>query len=178
MKTILLGLCCAWSLAAMAQSAPADPWTSLRFLEGNWTGTAEGESGRGTAHRSYRFILGYRFLEEANVSAYAPKKPDLSGEVHEHRSLLSYDRMRKRLVLRQFHQEGFVNQYVQDPDLGSTGKVVFVSEGFENLSPKWRARETYELISRDAFIETFEIAPPGKEFSVYSRNSFTRAVPR
>lgn len=30
------------------------------------------------------------------------------------------------------------------------------------------------LCSDQAFAETFEIAPPEKEFSVYSKNEFTR----
>ena len=40
--------------------------------------------------------------------------------MHEHWSFFSYDRARKALVLRQFHQEGFVNQYVLDTAERST----------------------------------------------------------
>ena len=58
----------------VATPAPSpDPWAQVRFLEGDWVGTAEGEPGIGTVHRSYQFIMGYRFLHERNVSAYAPK---------------------------------------------------------------------------------------------------------
>jgi hypothetical protein len=39
---------------------------------------------------------------------------------------------------------------------------------------QWRARETYDLISSDEFIETFEIGAPGKPLHVYSRNHFKR----
>lgn len=38
-----------------------------------------------------------------------------------------------------------------------------------------KARETYEMISNNEFTETFELAPPGKAFVVYSRNHFKRA---
>ena len=158
--------------------AAADPWAAIRFLEGDWVGTAEGEPGVGTVHRSYEFILGYRFLHERNVSAYAPKRPDAGVELHEHRSILSYDKKRKLLVLRQFHQEGFVNQYVLDPEKSSGTRLVFVSESFENLDPRWKARETYDLAPPSSFTETFELAEPGKDFAVYSKNSFKRAGSR
>ena len=165
--------------APTATPTPApDPWSQVRFLEGEWVGTAEGEPGIGTVHRSYQFILGNRFLYERNVSAYAPKQPNIGGELHEHWSILSYDKKRKRLVLRQFHQEGFVNQYVLDEEQSTPKRLVFVSESFENLDPRWKARETYEIGSSDAFTEIFELAEPGKDFQMYSKNTFKRAGKR
>jgi hypothetical protein len=174
--TLALLLFCssALALAPAADAPPADPWEPVRFLEGEWTGVAQGEPGVGTVHRSYQFILGHRFLHERNVSAYAPKQPNTPGELHEHWSLISFDKQRKRLVLRQFHQEGFVNQYVFDAEHSSPRRLVFVSESLENLDSRWRARETYEVVSPDEFTETFEIAMPGKDFSLYSKNSFKR----
>ena len=104
------------------------------------------------------------------------KQPNTGGEVHEHWSFISFDKKRKCLVLRQFHQEGFVNQFMLDAGQSAPRRLVFVSEGFENLDSKWRARETYEMSSSDAFTETFELAEPGKEFQIYSKNSFKRAA--
>ena len=157
------------------QGAQADPWAAVRFLEGEWVGVARGEPGSGTVHRSYAFVLGKRFLHERNVSAYAPKAPNAQGELHEHRSMFSIDGQRKRLVLRQFHQEGFVNQYVIDVEHSTPKRLVFVSEALENLDAKWRARETYDVDSHDSFIETFDLAPPGRELALYSQTVFTRA---
>jgi hypothetical protein len=76
--------------------------------------------------------------------------------------------------LRQFHQEGFVNQYTQNPAESGPEKLVFDSERFENVDNSWRARETYDIRSADEFIETFELGQPGKELQVYSRNHFKR----
>ena len=176
MKSVLLTL--AFTMGLAAQQPAADPWEPVRFLAGEWAGTSQGEPGTGTAQRSYQFVLGSRFLHERNVSTYAPRQPGKAGEVHEHWSLISYDKKRKKLVLRQFHQEGFVNQYVLDEALSTPKRIVFVSEGFENLDSRWRARESYDLVSRDEFTETFEVAMPGKEFSVYSTNAFKRVTPR
>jgi len=178
MVTALLLLSLALGVSAAAPAPPSpDPWEPVRFLEGELTGESQGESGIGTVHRSYQFILSHRFLHERNVSAYAPKQPNTPGELHEHWSLLSFDKQRKRLVLRQFHQEGFVNQYVFDAGQSTARKLVFVSESFENLDSRWRARETYEVISPDEFTETFEIAEPDKEFAVYSKTSLRRVRP-
>jgi len=54
--------------------------------------------------------------------------------------------------------------------------LVFESETFENFSNAWKARESYEFLSDDEFIETFELAPPDKSFQVYSRNHFKRVA--
>ena len=62
------------------------------------------EACRRTVRRRYAFVLGDRFLHETNVSTYPPQPANKAGEVHEHWSFFSYDRSRKALVLRQFHQ--------------------------------------------------------------------------
>jgi hypothetical protein len=53
---------------------------------------------------------------------------------------------------------------------------VFESERFESFSNDWRARETYELRGPDEVIETFELAPPGGELQVYSKNHLRRVA--
>ncbi len=155
------------------EQAP-DPWEPLRFFAGKWKGVAEGQAGHGTVERTYEFVMRGRFLHERNVSTYEPQEKNPEGEVHEHWSLFSYDKGRKALVLRQFHVEGFVNQYALP--LAAAGKqgFVFESEAFENLPSGWKAREVYEIRSNDEFIETFELAAPGKPFELYSRNHFRR----
>jgi hypothetical protein len=173
--TFATALAAAQESTAPAQPAPVDSWQAIRVLEGSWTGTAEGEPGVGTVHRTYQFVLEHRYLHERNVSAYDSKQLNTPGELHEHWSFFSYDKTRKRLVLRQFHQEGFVVQYVFVAEQSSPQKLVFESESLENLDSRWRARETYEIRSPTEFTETFELAPPGKEFAMYSKTSFRRS---
>jgi hypothetical protein len=167
----LLGLVQA---VASEQTRP-DVWEPVRFLVGAWEGTAEGQAGAGTVRRVYAFVLKDRYLHETNVSTYPPQPANKAGEVHEHWSFFSYDRSRKALVLRQFHQEGFVNQYVLSTPESRPGRLVFTSETFENFDNNWSARETYEIRSPDEFVEIFELRAPGKTFEVYSRNTFKRA---
>ena len=154
--------------------APPDPWSPVRFMAGEWDGESEGEPGKGTVKRSYQFVLGDKFLHERNVSTYPAQPRNPRGEVHEHWSFLSYDKARRALVLRQFHQEGFVNQFVMAP-AAPGGAMVFESEALENVPAGWKARETYEVVSPDEFVETFELAMGDKPYAVYSRNRFKRA---
>ncbi len=160
--------------AAPAPAPKPDPWALLRFLEGEWQGAAEGEPGVGTVHRSYQFVLQHRFLEERNVSAYAPKTAGAAGELHEHRSLFSYDRKRKLLVLRQLHQEGFVNQYAFVPEASTPAKLVFVTEAPREPRRQLARAKTYEVRSPNEFVETFELAEPGKDFAPYSPHHLQR----
>ena len=161
-------------LAFTASAADPDPWQPVRFLLGRWTGTVQGESGNGTVVRSYEFSLSNRFIEERNVSTYPVQERNRKGEVHEHRGFISYDKLRKKLVLRQFHQEGFVNTYVLNAAESTGNVLVFDSEAIENLGAGFKARETYEIYSSDEFVETFEVAEPGKPLDLYSRTRFTR----
>lgn len=173
-RGILAALAALTLTATAADALKSDPWQPVRFLIGRWTGTVQGEAGNGTVTRSYELTLGGQFIEERNVSTYPAQQKNRKGEVHEHRSFISYDRRRQRLVLRQFHQEGFVNTYVLNPTESTGNLLVFDSESFENLDSAYKARETYEIYSSDEFIETFEVAEPGKPLDLYSRTRFTR----
>jgi hypothetical protein len=151
------------------QSPPADRFADVAFLVGQWEGTSEGQPGTGTVRRVYERVFNGRFIRFQNTSTYPPQPKNPKGEVHQDAGFISFDNARKRLVLRQFHIEGFVNQYVQEPD-----RLVFVSEAIENIPAGFRARETYVVLGPDAFEEIFELAEPGKEWEIYSRTRFTR----
>lgn len=168
----VIALAGVFALTADAAAPAPDNWAPVRFLIGQWTGTAVGEPGEGKVTRQYEFVLNDKFIRETNTSVYAAEEKGKKDEVHEHMSFISYDKARKLVVMRQFHVEGFVNQYAIAS--ATTTNVVFDSERFENFSNEWRARETYDIVSADEFIETFELAEPGKSFEVYSKNHFRR----
>lgn len=152
-----------------------DPWVFLRRLEGTWRGTGQGEPGTSTVQRTYEFVLRKTFLQARQMGTYAPQEKNPKGEVHEDWGLYSYDKQRRVLVLRQFHVEGFVDQYVAEIPTGDS--VVFTTEAIENLPAKWRARETLRLIGDAELLEVFELAPPGKDFSTYSETRLGRVKP-
>ncbi len=162
-------------LSATRQASPAaNRLASLAPLIGRWTGTTEGQPGNGTVEREYERILNGRFIQVRNRSTYPPQEKNKKGETHEDIGVFSFDSGRRQIVLRQFHTEGFVNQYLLDPG-SAPGKLVLVTEAIENIPAGWRARETYVLTGADQLDEIFELAPPGKEFEPYSRARLTRA---
>jgi hypothetical protein len=162
-------------LAAFGAEPVPEVWEPVRRFVGTWSGTASGQAGEGGVSRRYAWVMGEQFLHESNVSVYPPQEKNKKGERHEHWGVFSFDRARKAIILRQFHIEGFVNTYRLTAV--SAEKMVFESESFENFSNSWRARETYEFVSRDEFVETFELAAPGKEFTIYSRTRLRREGP-
>ena len=167
-----------WGVLLVALATPpwaqdSDPWKPLTRFVGHWQGVSSGQAGEGTVVRSYATIMAGRFIQESNTSTYLPQDKNKKGEVHEHSGMFSYDKQRKLLMLRQFHIEGFVNTYRQVSPAGAD-KLVFESEAFENFSNAWKARETYEFDGDDRLVETFELAPPSKDFQVYSRTELNR----
>ena len=166
--------------AAETPASPAkpDPWAPLRFLLGKWQGEVQGEPGVGKAVREYAFILNDRFIEVRNQSTYPPQEKNPNGEIHEDRAMISHDRAAKKLVMRQFHAEGFVNHYILDSVSADGRTVVFVTAAIENIPPGWRGRESYTRTGEDTFTELFELAEPGKEFGKYSETRFKRVNPQ
>jgi THAP4-like, heme-binding beta-barrel domain len=155
------------------QAPPVDPFAPVAALVGRWEGTVEGQPGTGTVRREYSRVLNGRFIHVRNRSAYPAQEKNPKGEVHEDEGFISHDRSRTLLVFRQFHVEGFVNQYVSEPG-ATTARIVFTSEAIENIPAGWRARETYVVHGPDEFEEIFELAESGKPFEVYSRSRLRR----
>ncbi len=159
--------------ATRQAAAPTDALAPLAGLVGRWAGTTEGQPGKGTVERAYERVLGGRFIQVRNRSTYPPQEKNAKGEVHEDVGFFSFDGARKRIVLRQFHTEGFVNQYVLDPG-SAAERLVLVTEAIENIPAGWRARETYVVTGTDQLEEVFELAAPGKDLEPYSRTRLTR----
>ena len=154
-------------------SNAADPFERVSFFIGRWEGTSEGQPGKATVRREYARVLNSRFIRVHNRSEYPPQDKNPKGEIHEDEGFISFDRAWKRLVFRQFHVEGFVNQYVEDADT-SPSRVMFTTETIENIPAGWRARETYVVHGPDEFEEVFELAESGKPFELYSRARLRR----
>lgn len=178
----LAGFILLLALAAAAQdtakeakpSAASSPLDPVRFLIGHWTGTTQGEPGQGKGEREYELVLGGKFLRGTNKTVYPPQEKNPKGETHEDVGYFSYDRARKKVILRQFHVEGFVNEYAERSGDAAGKVVVLESERIENIPDGWRARETYKVISEDEFSEVFELAPPQKDFAVYAESRWKR----
>ena len=158
----------------MAKEKKQDVWAPFRFFVGSWEGAGEGCSGKSRTERHYEFVLNGNFLQVRNKCTFKPQKKNPKGETHEDTGFFSYDSNRKKFVLRQFHVEGFINQYVLDGFTDHDKTIVFVTESIENIPLGWRARETYRILNDDEFTEVFELAGPEKDFRVYTENRLRR----
>ncbi|MDP9190783.1 MAG: hypothetical protein M3P06_03670 [Acidobacteriota bacterium] len=162
MKTFrLIAILILSSVTLIADDKPAG-LARLDFLIGKWRGPSSGQPGEGQVERECARILNDRFIECRSTVTYPPQKTNPKGGVHVERAIYSFDKRAKKLCLRQFHGEGFVNSYIEGEPL------TFTTTDIENIPEGWRARETYKLLSADSLEETFELAEPGKEFARYS----------
>lgn len=179
MKIKLILLVSVTVLACLVTSAKAadltSSWDPLKFFVGSWEGSSTGESGKGESVRTYEFVLNNKFIQIRNKTHYPAQENNPKGETHEDLGFISFDKIRKVFVLRQFHIESFVNQYKSEA-LQDTKTLVFVSESIENIPSGWRARETYKLLSDNEFTETFDLAAPNEDFKTYSATTYRRKI--
>ena len=148
-------------------------WMPFQPFIGTWTGTGDGVDGKGTYERSYQFVLNKKYIEVKNKTVYAPTKENSKGYIHEDVGYISNDKMRNKFVFRQFHGEGFINQYTLDSLSADKKTFVFISEAIENIPKGWRARVTY-VVSENALTEIFHLAEPNKTFEPYTKASLTK----
>lgn len=159
----------------IAQSGQnTDVWGPLKYFIGKWEGQGEGRPGISKGYQEFCFVLSGKYLEVKNRSVFEPQERNPKGEIHEDWGFISYDQIRKKFVFRQFHVEGFVNQYVLET-ISDEGKTfVFVSEHIENIPEGFKARLTYKVINDDEFLQSFDLAGPGKEYECYSTGVMKR----
>ncbi len=165
-------------LASQPQEKPQDVWKPLQFFIGKWEGSGEGKPGVSRGTQEFSFVLGGYFLQVKNEAVFEPQEKNPKGERHEDWGFFSYDRLRKAFVFRQFHVEGFFNQYVCAGPSRDGKTFVFLSETLENLPPGSQARLTYRILDDDNFEQTFDLAAPGREMEGYSKGVMTRAGSR
>jgi hypothetical protein len=152
-----------------------DKWELFRYFLGDWTGSGTGKPGNSSVERSYRLVLADQFIEIRGRSVYPPQEANPTGEDHQEIGLLSHDNERTSYVLREFHVEGYVNQYVLASFDQKGAPLVFVTEAIENIPAGWHARTTWEILTEDSFRETFDLAGPGKEWACYIMSVLNRA---
>jgi hypothetical protein len=145
-----------------------DVWEPFKFFVGKWEGRGEGKPGISTGKQEFQFILRGQYLQVKNEARFEPQEKNPKGQVHEDWGFFSYDQNRKKYVLRQFHLEGFVNQYVLESLADDRKTFTFVSEQIENIPVGWKAKLTYKILNENEFQQSFDLAGPEKEFECYS----------
>ncbi len=161
--------------ATQSQEKPQDIWKPFQFFVGKWEGSGEGKPGVSRGKQEFAFVLGGQYLQVRNEVVFEPQERNPKGEAHEDWGFFSYDKLRKAYVFRQFHIEGFVNQYVCAGPSADGKTFVFLSEAIENLPPGFKAKLTYRILEDDRFEQTFDLAAPGQEMECYSQGIMIRA---
>lgn len=154
-------------LLLLVQAPAADPWALLQPLLGKWSGEASGVPGKGTSEREYKTDLRGKFIVGRSRAIY-------EKETHEDFGVFSYDRQAKAFMLRQFHVEGFVNDYRLVRRSEDGREFEFLTVRIKNIPAGYRAREAHRFLGEDECVETFSLAEPGKDFEVYSETRFRR----
>jgi hypothetical protein len=162
------------SLLFAQEKIPEDIWKPFRYFVGSWVGHETGKAGIGEGERTFEFIMGEKYLFYKNVSRFEPQEKNPKGEIHEDWTFFSFDNNRQAFILREFHSEGFVNKYVLDSLSQDNTTFVFISESSENAPVGLRARVTFSILNENKFREIFELAFPGKDFSIWLENIWTR----
>ena len=174
MRYLLLIVLLLPSLVWAQEQAEKDPFEPIKYFVGEWEGHETGAAGVGKGTRAYEFVIKDKFLHFKNRSEFPPQEKNPEGEVHEDWGFFSYDQGRQVLVLRQFHGEGYVNQYTLD-SVSADGKIIsFTTEAIENVPEGFRARYIFTIEGEDVFSEKFQLASPGKDFSPLIENRWTR----
>ncbi|MGD9930102.1 MAG: hypothetical protein AB7U05_08785 [Mangrovibacterium sp.] len=171
-KQILLVSLIFFTVNIVAQNSP---FQNLEFLLGNWQGTGSGfGNSQSKITTSFQSVMNEQFIEVINDSKFEPTASKPEGEHHIDRGMISFDKARNLIVFRQFHIEGFINQYVLIDSLSTDNFLVFQTEHIENFVPGGSAKWTIEKTG-DHEIETkFYLAFPGQDAACYGTNKLTR----
>jgi len=147
----------------------------LDFLLGEWTGSGSGfGNDSSTVESFFKPVMNDKFIEFKNESWFSSTSDNPEGEHHIDRGFISFDKARKLIVLRQFHIEGYINQYVLIDSLSNDSMLIFESESIENFVPGGKARWTIKKISENQIETIFDVAFPDSDYSCMGINKLMK----
>lgn len=149
-----------------------NPFAQFEFLIGNWQGVETGMAGDGIGFRTYQYDLGKHFITARNQSSFPISEKKPKGEVHRDFSIFSYNSNTSKIVLREFHVEGFANIYELNKELSNESKFVFITREIENNPGNWKAKVIIEKVSDTEFTEYFQIAMDGENYTPFLKNQW------
>ena len=139
------------------------------FLFGEWTGTGSGFGNtRSKIQSEFKVIMNGKYIQIKNYTESEPNKSKPKGDKHTDWGILSFDKKRKKVIYRQFHSEGYVNQYVLNDSLSTDTKLIFETETIENFVEAGKARWTIRKHGDKEIEIKFDVSVPGKESAYYN----------
>ena len=147
----------------------------LQFIIGNWSGTGAGfGSDTSIITASYNFVMNKKYIEVKHDSKFKPTEKNPKGDHHIDNGFISFDTLRKKIIYRQFNNEGFVNQYILNQELSNESELIFETENIENFIPGGKARFTIKKISETELETIFDVSFPNKEYSCFGTNKLIK----
>ena len=149
----------------------SNPFDRINFILGEWSGSGSGFGNeKSKIESSFKLIMDDKYIEVINESRFEPtdKKPE--GEHHIDKGFISYDKIRKSIVFRQFNNEGYINQYLLNDSLSNDSLIVFETEIIENFVPGGNARWTIKKINESLIETTFDVSFPNSEYTCFGIN--------
>jgi hypothetical protein len=157
--------------SSVRAASDQDPWSSCRFLLGQWTGEGSGQPGQGKGGFSFAPELEGKVLVRRNVNEIATG-PGRPPTVHEDLMVVYPAEKGQPLRAMYFDNEGHVIAYKVHPS-EDRKSLTFLSDPSPG-APRFRL--TYTKKSEDQVAITFAFAPPGKpdDFKTYIEASARR----
>ncbi len=152
---------------------PTPPdFSTLDWLQGQWTGKTLSNGAPGEAHLSVSPDLEKHFLVfRGEISL--PATPTVPALKESWMGILSPSPEGAGFILRVFSSTGFMTRYRMTSD---GAELHWNPEGGEAPPPGWLFRRTWARTGPDEFSETVQVAPPGKAFFDYFTAKFARVT--
>lgn len=151
-----------------------NPFAKVEFVIGNWSGSGAG-FGNSTSkiESSFQYIMDGKYIQFINESHFAPTDKNPKGEHHIDVGFISYDKSRKKIIIRQFNNEGYINQYLLNDSISNDSLLVFETEEIENFVPNGKAQWTIKKLPNNQVETIFDVSF-GKEFTCLGTNKLTK----
>jgi len=144
-------------------------------LIGKWEGTGEGfGNAKSKISAEYHWLMNKQFIEVKHHSKFEPTPQNKEGEIHDDLGIISFDEADKKIVFRQYHTEGYMNEYVLNDSLSTSGVLVFETRKIENFVPGGKARFTIKVISDNEIETVFDVGFPGREMACFGTNNLKK----
>ncbi|MFV0590064.1 MAG: hypothetical protein ACK5M7_01650 [Draconibacterium sp.] len=159
------------ALFIVASVHAQNPLQRFERLSGSWQGTGEGfGNSKSNITAEYNWLMDKQYIEMKHHSEFAPTAQNPKGEIHDDFGVVSFNKDRGIVIFRQYHSEGFFNEYVLNESESNDSTLIFETERIENFVPGGRARFTIKFIADNEIETVFEVGFPGKELVCFGTN--------
>lgn len=152
-----------------------NPLERISFIIGDWIGTGSGFGNETSIIESkFQYVMDKKYIEVINNSRFEPTEKNPEGEIHIDKGFISFDKIRKVIVFRQFNIEGYINQYILNDVLSTETTLIFETEIIENFMPGGKARWTINKINENEIETIFDVYFPGKDYTCFGINKLIK----